>query len=308
MTQTKTEQGNYKSEGQGKQAIVIGGTRGIGEAIIRQLAAKGMSVVMVGRSDTTLRQAADRIRSAVPGAELRLERADLSLVRDVRNLAERLADSTSPSVVINNAAVTADIRAHTDEGIQLTLATNHLAPYVLMRTLAESIKKGPVRPVRFVVVGASPTVLKAFPVDLDDLHGQAERALSRFPSLRPFAAYARTKNMNTMFVYSLARRLANSGITVNGAHPGIIAQTGLARNARGLEKALATMVALNPFKKMPDQGAVNPVWVATDPSLDGVNGRFFVDRKDVTTPDHTLSPERCETLWERSAKLVGMEP
>lgn len=259
---------------------------------------------MVGRSDTTLRQAADRIRGAVPGAELRLESADLSLVRDVRALADRLADSTSPSVVINNAAVTADIGARTDEGNQLTLATNHLAPYVLMRTLAESVKG----PARFVVVGADPAVLKRYPVDLDDLHAQDARALSRFPSMRRFAAYSGTKNMNTMFVYSLARRLAGGGITVNGAHPGIIAQTGLSREARGLEKALTTMVQLNPFRKTPAQGADNPVWVATDPGLDGVNGRFFVNRKDVTTPDHTLSLERCEALWERSAELTGMEP
>ncbi|MDT0322154.1 SDR family NAD(P)-dependent oxidoreductase [Streptomyces millisiae] len=301
---TENAQGAESRTLKGKQAIVTGATRGIGEAIVRRLTAQGMSVVMIGRSDTTLRQAADRIRAAVPGAELRLESADLSLIRDVRSLADRLADSTSPSVVINNAAVTADTGTRTDEGVQLTLATNHLAPYVLMRTLAESVKA----PARFVVVGASPTVLRSYPVDLDDLHAQEARALSRFASFRPFAAYARTKNMNTMFVYSLARRLADSGITINGAHPGIIAQTGLSRDARGLEKALARMVNLNPFRKSPDQGADNPVWVATDPSLDGVNGRFFVDRKDVTTPDHTLSFERCEALWERSAELVGMEP
>ncbi|MBQ1082474.1 SDR family NAD(P)-dependent oxidoreductase [Nocardiopsis sp. B62] len=302
---TERTEGGESRTNEGEQAIVTGGTRGIGEAIVRSLAAQGMSVVMVGRSDTALREAADRVRSRVQGAELRLERADLSLVGDVRALADRLAETTSPSVVINNAAVTADIRARTEEGNQLTLATNHLAPYVLMRTLAEAATG---RPARFVVVGASPSVLRRFPVDLDDLHAQGARVLSRFPSLRPFAAYARTKNMNTMFVYSLARRLVDTGITVNGAHPGIIARTGLSRDARGLEKVLTTMVQLNPFRKMPEQGADNPVWVATDPGLDGVNGRFFVDRKDVVTPDHTLSPERCEALWERSAELVGMAP
>lgn len=95
---------------------------------------------------------------------------------------------------------------------------------------------------------------------------------------------------------------------MNGAHPGIISQTGLSRNARGLEKALNTMVELNPFRKGPDEGADNPVWVATDSALDGVNGRFFVDRKEVTAPDHTRSTERREALWDRTAKLVGMEP
>lgn len=288
----------------GQDAIVTGATRGIGEAISRKLAARGMKVVMVGRNSTTLREAAERIRAAVPAAALRLECADLSLIRDVRALADRLADSTSPRVVINNAAVTADIHTYTDEGIQLTLATNHLAPYVLMRTLAEST----VGPARFVVVGASPTVLNAMPVDLDDLQAQNERALSRFRSMRPFAAYGRTKNMNTMFVYSLARRLEHSGITVNGAHPGIIADTGLSRDARGLEKALALAVRINPMKKLPDEGADNPVWVATDPGLNGVTGRFFVDRKAVETPAHTLSPRRCEALWARSAELTGMAP
>ncbi len=302
---TDASEGRDPQRHEGGQAIVTGATRGIGEAAVRQLAARGMEVVMVGRSDATLRQAADRIRAAVPDAELRLERADLSLVRDVRRVAERLAETTSPRVVINNAAVTADIGARTDEGFQLTLATNHLAPYVLMRTLSESVKEVPVR---FVVVGADPTVLRRFPVDLDDLHAQDARALSRFPSLRRFAAYGRTKNMNTMFVHSLARRLGESGMTVNGAHPGIIARTGLSRDARGLERALNTMVELNPFRKLPEQGADNPVWVATDPGLEGVNGRFFVDREEATTPDHTLSPERCEALWERSAELVGMEP
>lgn len=299
---TDTSKGEESNTGE--QAIVTGATRGIGEAIVRRLATQGMNVVMVGRTDVSLQQAADRIRSEVPGADLRLECADLSLVREVRALADRLAASTSPSVVINNAAVTADIGAFTDEGNQLTLATNHLAPYVLLRTLAESA----MGPARFVVVGASPTVLRATPVDLDDLQAQNARALSHFASARPFAAYARTKNMNTMFVYSLARRLADSTITVNGAHPGIIAQTGLSRHARGLEKALATAVKLNPLRKTPDQGADNPVYVASASSLDGVTGRFFVDRKAVTTPAHTLSPARCEALWERTAELVGMNP
>lgn len=301
---TDHPQGPRTSLHEGEQAIVTGSTRGIGEAVVRQLAARGMSVVMVGRSGTALRHAADRIRAAVPGADLRLEVADLSLVRDVRALADRLVETTSPSVVISNAAVTADIGARTAEGNQLTLATNHLAPYVLMRTLAARVEA----PARFVVVGADPTVLKRYPVDLDDLHAQNARALSRFPSLRRFAAYARTKNMNTMFVYGLARRLADSGVTVNGAHPGIIAGTGLSRDARGLEKALATMVQLNPARKTPDQGAETPEWAATDPSLDGVNGQFFVDREQVTTPDHTLALERCEALWERTAEMTGMAP
>jgi NAD(P)-dependent dehydrogenase (short-subunit alcohol dehydrogenase family) len=284
---------------QGKRAVVTGATSGIGEAIVRQLAAGGMTVVMVGRSDERLGQARLRILDAVPGADLRTERADLSLLQDVRELAGRLAKEPPPDVVISNAAVIADVRDKTSEGLQRTLVTNHLAPYLLLRTLAESIGE---RPARFVVVGAAPDALARLPVDLDDL--APETGLGPLPSLRPFAAYGRTKNMNAMFVYALARRL--DGITVNGAHPGVIKGTGLGRDARGLLRAFGAVLRLNPAMPGPDAGADTPVWLATSPEVEGVTGRFFVKRRQVTTAPHTTDPERCDRLWDESARLVGL--
>jgi NAD(P)-dependent dehydrogenase (short-subunit alcohol dehydrogenase family) len=132
--------------------------------------------------------------------------------------------------VISNAAVVADLRDHTAEGIQRTLATNHLAPYLLLRTLGESLAAAG-RSARLVVVGASPVALRRVPVRLDDLEFADEHPRGVPPSFRPFVAYGRTKNMNAMFVYSLAKRLAGTGVTVNGAHPGIIRNTGLGRDS-----------------------------------------------------------------------------
>ena len=77
------------------------------------------------------------------------------------------------------------------------------------------------------------------PVDLDDLMFADPERLGEPDRLRPFFAYGRTKNMNAMFVFTLARRLAGTGITVNGAHPGIIAGTGLSREVPGLAELVA---------------------------------------------------------------------
>lgn len=209
-----------------------------------------MTVVMVGRSDQRLQQARQRILGAVPDADLRLEHADLSLLGEVRELAKRLADQPAPDVVVSNAAVIAEIREVTAEGLQRTLVTNHLAPYLLLRSLVEPIGR---RPARFVVVGASPNALRRVPVDLDDLGFENERGLGPVPSFRPFAAYGRTKNMNVMFVYGLARRLEGTNITVNGAHPGIIKGTGLGRGAsRGLLRVFNSVLDLYPW--MPGPG------------------------------------------------------
>jgi NAD(P)-dependent dehydrogenase (short-subunit alcohol dehydrogenase family) len=281
------------------RAVITGATSGIGEYIARRLAAEGHTVVLVGRSEQRMEQARRRILAAVPAAELRSERADLALLSDVRALADRLSANELPDIVISNAAVIADIHDKTAEGIQRTLATNHLAPYLLLRTLAETIGD---RPARFIVVGASPSALARMPVDLDDLECDSDRGLGWPPSVRPFIAYARTKNMNAMFVYALADRLADTRITVNGAHPGIIKNTGLDRNIRGTLRTVNTLTS--PFMPGPETGADTPAWLATAPEVAGVTGKFFVKRQQVETAPHTTDRARCDLLWENSERLA----
>jgi NAD(P)-dependent dehydrogenase (short-subunit alcohol dehydrogenase family) len=286
------------------RAVVTGATNGIGEAIALRLASEGMTVVLVGRSERRLSEARQRILTAVPEAPLRLERADLALVADVRKLAGRLADDPVPDVVVSNAAVIADLDDRTPEGIQRTLAVNHLAPYLLLRSLVEPIGD---RPARFVVVGGDPGGLRRVPVDLDDLESRS--GLGPIPSVRPFVAYARTKNMNAMFVYALARRLEDTRITVNGAHPGVIKGTRLGSDtARGVLRAFSAATQLRPRAPGPEAGADTPAWLATAPEVDGVSGAFFVKREQVKTAPHTTDPERCDQLWEESARLVGLAP
>ncbi|GAA3436458.1 SDR family NAD(P)-dependent oxidoreductase [Kutzneria kofuensis] len=277
-------------------AVVTGATSGIGEAIAAKLA-RSATVTLVGRDDTRLRAAAARIGKAVPGADLILERADLALCGEVRSLAERLE---SPDVVVSNAAVITDLDDRTDEGVQTLLATNHLAPYLLLRLLAERIGEGGGRQARFVIVGADPVALARVPVDLDDL--ESRRLRMPDPDLRPFVAYGRTKNMNAMFCYALARRL--TAITVNAVHPGIIGGTGLGRNARGALKRLGE--ELGRTAPRAEVGAETPVWLATASEVDGRTGGFYVGRELVKTAEHTTDPERCERLWCESAQLVGI--
>ncbi|GAA1697107.1 SDR family oxidoreductase [Fodinicola feengrottensis] len=283
-----------------KRAVITGATSGIGAEIARLLAANGMTVDLVGRSQGRLEQARQRILGTHPAADLRLVRADLSLLSEVRALADQAADNP-PDVVISCAAVIAEIRDVTSEGLQRTLVTNHLAPYLLMRSLVKPIGD---RAARFIVVGASPTALARTPVNLDDLDCHTGRGLGPLPSARPFAAYGRTKNMNAMFVYALADRLADSQIKVNGVHPGIISGTGLARDARGSLRVFSSLVA--PFMPGVDAGADSPAWLATSPEVAGVTGKFFVKRKQVPTAPHTTDKARCDRLWDESARLVGL--
>ncbi|MFI9383622.1 SDR family NAD(P)-dependent oxidoreductase [Kutzneria sp. NPDC052558] len=274
------------------RAVVTGATSGIGEAIATRLAERA-TVVLVGRDNARLDAAARRIERAAPGADLVLEKADLALVKEVRALAERLPRA---DVVISNAAVITDLHDHTAEGRQTLLATNHLAPYLLLRLLAEAAD----RPARFVIVGADPVALAGAPVDLDDL--EAHNLWLPDPDLLPFAAYGRTKNMNAMVGYELARRFP--GITVNAAHPGIIGGTGLGRHAKGALRELGER--LGRTAPGPEVGADTPVWLATSSEVDGRTGGFYVDRVLTPTAEHTTDRARCARLWRESAQLVGI--
>jgi NAD(P)-dependent dehydrogenase (short-subunit alcohol dehydrogenase family) len=304
------------------RAIVTGATNGIGEAIALQLAREGLTVTLVGRSDERLEAARERIAAAVPGADLVLERADLAELAQVRDLAERLLASPPPDAVISNAALVTELDRFTSDGLPRVLAVNHLAPYLLLRTLAAGLDKA-----RLVVVGADPVMLAHAPVDLDDLTFTDPEQLGDMIELRPFSAYGRTKNMNAMFVFELARRYAGTGITVNGAHPGVISGTALSREVPGLgavvRQALRDGLLPTPGPQPkgpltpgvepspnpgPEVGADTPAWLATSPDVEGVTGRFFVDRAIVETAPHTTDIERCERLWNESARLVGLAP
>lgn len=272
-------------------AVVTGATSGIGEAIATRLAREA-TVVLVGRDGDRLREARARVAKAVPQADLMLEKADLALGKEVRDLAERLPP---PDVVVSNAAVITDLTDRTAEGRQTLLATNHLAPYLLLRLLAAKC-----RDARFVIVGADPVALARVPVDLDDL--ESRHLTTPDPDLTPFAAYGRTKNMNAMFAYALAKRLDT--ITVTVAHPGVIAGTRLGRNARGALKELGDRLAST--SPGPEAGADTPCWLATSSEVDGHTGGCYVDRHQVPTADHTTDPARCDRLWRESAHLVGL--
>jgi len=278
---------------QGKTVLVTGGTAGIGLVTARALAGKGAAVTIVGRNPQRGEQAARAIRAEVPGAEVRFERADLSLLDENRRLARIVAESADRlDVLVNNAGAIFSRRQVTADGLEATFALNHMSYFLLTNLLLNRLRAAEAG--RIVVVAS--IAHRRAELDFDDL--QCERRYS----VR--TAYSRSKLANIMFAYALARRLEGSPITVNALHPGLVASRfgsnngWLFRNAVRLGFRLSGAIGV-------EEGAELNIRLASDPALAGVSGRYFSGGREARSSAASLSVEDQERLWAASEAIAA---
>ena len=191
--------------------------------------------------------------------------SDLSSQASVRRLAaEVLARYPRLDVLVNNAGAVYGGRQLTTDGIELTWAVNHLAPFLLTTLLLDRLKES--APARIITTASE--AHQGAHIPFSDLN--AER------SYRSFGRYGETKLANILFTSELARRLEGTGVTANCFHPGLVA-TGFNRN-NGLLMDLG-MTILKPVSRSPQKGADTLVWLATSPDVAKVSGGYFIDQQ-----------------------------
>ena len=275
----------------GKVALVTGGTSGIGKATAMALAAMGADVVVAGRDRERGERAAAEIRSQT-GARVDLALADLASQAGVRELAEGFEGRYDRlDVLVNNAGLVQSTRTESPDGLETTLATNHLAPFLLTNLLLDTLKES--APSRIVTVSSEAE--RWGNIDFDDLQSKKK--------YRGFPVYGMTKLANIMFTYELAERLEGTGVTATCMHPGAV-NTRFGTNNRGPMTILFR--AFKPFMRTPEQGADTVIWLASSPNVEGLSGRYFSDRKPLEPKKIANDPEARRRLWEESERLTGL--
>lgn len=263
--------------------LVTGASSGIGRATAEELARRGHRVLLVCRDRERGEAAREEIRRATGSGEAHLLLADLSEQAEIRRLAEEVAEEwPALDVLVNNAGTYARERRETPDGVELQLAVNHLAPFLLTRLLRPRLEAA--APARVVTVSSG--AHRGARLELDDLQMEG-----RYDGWRQ---YCRTKLMNVLFTRELARRWKDAGISANALHPGVV-ETKLLRRALGPEIPAVS----------PEEGARTPVHLAVSPEVEGVTGRYFRDRRPVEPAPAAKDPEAARKLWERSEELTG---
>jgi NAD(P)-dependent dehydrogenase (short-subunit alcohol dehydrogenase family) len=288
--------GPDKSMG-GKTCLVTGATAGIGEVTARELARRGACVVLVGRSQQRCEATAEAIRRETGNPSVEYLRADLSSQAEVRRLArEFLAQHNRLDVLVNNAGALFAQRRESVDGIEMTLALNHLAYFLLTNLLLDTLKAS--APARIVNVSShAHEMVRAFDFDNPQArgggllgYGQSKVGSLLFTLFAPtrhpaLLQYARSKLANLLFTFELARRLEGTGVTVNALHPGFVASRFMAGNG-ALGWFMRRWAGL--FGISPEEGAKTTVYLATSPEVAGVTGKHFAKQKVIPSSPASL--------------------
>jgi len=267
----------------GKTVVITGASAGIGAAAARQLHALGARVIPVGRDAERTARIADEVGSE--GL-----RADFERLDDVRRLAADLREAGPIDVLVNNAGGTWPDRQVTVDGNERTFQVNHLAPYLLTRLLHDQLAAASGR-----VVTTSSGAHTAGHLDLDNLNGSA--------GWQSFRAYGTSKLANILFTRELAQRWQDDGISATCLHPGVVASD------FGRDSAMLGLIYRTPLKHLmrnADRGADTLVWLAAADPSEWVSGGYYMDRKPGRLSKRAQDDASAVTLWEASAKLVGL--
>jgi NAD(P)-dependent dehydrogenase (short-subunit alcohol dehydrogenase family) len=287
----------------GRLAVITGANTGLGLETAKALTAHGAAVVLAVRDLDKGKDAATRITAANPGADVSIQRLDLSSLDSVRGAAHDLrASHDRIDLLINNAGVMYTPRSTTADGFELQFGTNHLGHFAFTGLLLDRLLAAAGS--RVLTVSSVGHRIRAR-INFDDL--QSEHGYSRI------AAYGQSKLANLMFTYELQRRLASTGSTTIAvaAHPGG-SNTELVRNSpaplRALNAVLGPMIAQNAA-----MGALPTLRAATDPGVLG--GQYYGPDgfrelrghpKVVESSRQSHDTDIQRRLWAASEDLTGV--
>ena len=273
--------------------LVTGGTAGVGLATARELAARGADVTLVGSNAQRGEGAVRTIRADVPDAAVAFERADLSLMSEVRRVARNFVEKRDRlDVLVNNAGAIFSKRRETAEGLEATFALNHLGVFLLTNLLLERLRAAEAGR---IIVTASAAHHPAR-LDFDDLQ------LVRGYSAR--TAYGRSKLANVMFANALARQLEGGAVTANSLHPGLVASRFGSNNGPLFRWAVRLFFLLGGAVGV-EAGARTGIRLACDPGLAGVSGKYFDDCRPADPSPASMVLADQERLWCESERLLG---
>lgn len=277
-----------------KLCIVTGANSGIGKETARSFAADGAYVVMVCRNEQRAKTARQDIIKDTGNTGVEVIIADLAVQHDVRSAADQINQEFDQiDILVNNAGLIVNERQETIDGIEKTLAVNHLAPFLLTNLLWDGLQQS--NDGRIINVSSEVHNMVADVFDLDNL-----QLTENYSAMN---AYGISKLCNIMFTHELAKRTDNSAITTYSLHPGVV-RTQLAEEA-GWAMKLFYWIG-KPFMRSPKSGAATTIYLAKSDEVTSMNGQYFKDERLAEPASIAYNDDITSQLWKISEELTGL--
>ncbi|MFC1791305.1 SDR family NAD(P)-dependent oxidoreductase [Gemmatimonadota bacterium] len=269
----------------GKTCIVTGANTGLGFEVATRLAIRGADITLLCRSRRRGEEAVLKIQETHPGALVELAVCDLSSLSSVQGFVHGFKEKRSKlDLLYNNAAVMKSERTETEDGFELMFQVNYLAPFLLMTSLLDLLRKG-TSP--FLINNGRPSY--KLRLDLDDLQFTKK--------YRMYQSFFLTKLCLLLSTLELARRPECDGVTVTMIDPGPF-KSELVRDNR-----VAGWVK-NLFSAPVEKAAENILFHLNPDEAKKKHGKVFKETKDHPLSDYWTDPATSGRLWSMTEEML----
>lgn len=273
-----------------KICIITGATSGIGRETAIELARQGATLVLPVRNLSKGNELKSEIIDKTGNTNVDIMECDLASFQSIRDFATAFLDKYDKlHILINNAGLWESEHKKSADGIEMTFAVNHLAPFLLTLLLLDVMKRS--APCR--IVNVSSEAHRSGKMNFNDLEGNK--------SWNSLKSYGQSKLANILFTRKLAGMLEDENITVNCLHPGVVAT----RLFDKLPKILVKLLSL--FMISPAKGAQTSIFLASSPEVENISGEYFKKMKIKKTTAEATNKKVAERLWEISLKMTGLK-
>ena len=283
----------------GKTALVTGGTSGIGFYTALSLARMGAVVYVTGRNPSRGQEAEREMREAAGHENVYFIQADASTVCGNQQLADCISTSTSQlHILVNNVGGMYNDRWVTGDSYEATLAMNFVGPFALTEALLPLLRQ--TAPARIVNVSSAGYMMWKGDLFADVHSREAYNATD---------AYSRSKYLNLLWSFALARRLEGSGIVVNVLHPGTawtaMTQSNESRSLPPGMRKLWPLIRLLQRVGSPEKVARTSTYLASAPEAGNITGRYFESSpRPKELSKEVIDVAKQERAWELDSSLV----
>lgn len=276
-----------------KNCLITGATSGIGKAVALGLAERGANVIFIARNPGKCKEVAKLIKKKTQNENVNYYLADISLIREVKKVADKIkSDFERIDVLVNNAGARFINHQLTDEGIELTLATNHLGHFVLTNELLPLLKNSD--DARVINVSSGTHYGGNGVIENITEQSQYDGRLQ----------YSNSKLANVLFSYELAERLKDTSVKVFAVDPGGVA-TNFSRN-NGFKFWLKHLIYYLLKRQLitPKQASQTIIHLATSEEVKNQTAKFFFDMKEKESSRLSYDKSLQMKLWGMSEELV----